>query len=262
MDFKPQTLPAELPAPADPNLGRFRVHGRAVGEFVVGDVGSADDFFLVGTAAEEASGYPLLTGTLLGTDGGVLCRLSRNRLAHNTGGCTTHFGPGPGYEIRDAAGAVVLRVEAAHAEGVNAFVTTLTGTFTDRAGRVVAMSDPADGLLAAEGVRFAAGWQGQAQGFAQVAEMTEQERLIAGIMVTSGGRAWEVLRGRIEGRDVLLDGKILVDASLARCNLHVASGHVAMVGTVRMEAGCNLTYSGAAYNVAQLVLKMSRPTGG
>jgi hypothetical protein len=124
------------------------------------------------------------------------------------------------------------------------------------------MSAPVDGLLAAEDARFAAAWQGQAQGFAHVAGMAEQERLIAGIMVASGGRAWEVLRGRMEGRDVLLDGKILVDATLARCNLHVASGHVAMVGTVRMEAGCNLSYSGAAYNVAQLVLKMSRPTGG
>ena len=53
-----------------------------------------------------------------------------------------------------------------------------------------------------------------------------------------------------------------MDATVARCNLHIASGQVAMVGSVRMEAGCNLTYSGAAYNVAQLVLKMSRPSGG
>ena len=74
MEFKPQTLPADLPAPPDPDVGRFRVHGRGVGDFAVGDVGSAEDFFLVGTTADDANGYPLLTGTLLGTDGNVRCR--------------------------------------------------------------------------------------------------------------------------------------------------------------------------------------------
>jgi hypothetical protein len=260
MEFKPQSLPTELPPPADPNVGRFRVHARPVGDFAIGDVGSAEDFFLVGTTDEDASGYPLLTGTLIGTDGNVLCRLWRNRLTDNPGRCTKSFGPGAGYEIRDAPGAVVLRVETEHEEGASAFVTRLTGTFTDRAGHVVAMSQPVDGLLAAEDARFAAAWQGQS--FAHVANMAEQERLIAGIAVASGGRAWEVVRGRVEGRDFLLDGKILVDATLARCSLHVATGHVAMVGSVRIEAGCNLTYSGAAYNVAQLVLRMSRPAGG
>ena len=170
MEFKPQSLPTELPPPADPNAGRFRVHGRPVGDFAVGDVGSADDFFLVGTTDEDASGYPLLTGTLIGTDGNVLCRLWRNRLTDNPGRCTKSFGPGAGYEIRDAPGAVVLRVETEHEAGASAFITRLTGTFTDRAGRVVAMSEPVDGLLAAEDARFAAAWQGQS--FAHVANLS------------------------------------------------------------------------------------------
>ena len=70
----------------------YLVGGNIVGAFVVGEVGSADDFFLVGVEPEQESNYPLLTGNILDSEGNVLFRLVRNVLMLNPGHCSKILG--------------------------------------------------------------------------------------------------------------------------------------------------------------------------
>jgi hypothetical protein len=75
--------------------GRFNnylIAGNICNAFALGEIGSKDDFFLLGAEPEDESNYPLLTGNILDSDGNVLFRLVRNVLGINPGHCSKIFG--------------------------------------------------------------------------------------------------------------------------------------------------------------------------
>lgn len=94
-------------------LGQFNnylIAGNVCNAFALGELGSQDDFFLVGAEPEEESSYPLLTGNILDSEGKVLFRLVRNVLFLNPGHCSRILGDHVGYEIHDSSGVPILKV--------------------------------------------------------------------------------------------------------------------------------------------------------
>lgn len=88
----------------------YLVGGNVCNAFALGDLGSPEDFFLVGAEPFDESNYPLLTGNILDSDGKVLCRLVRNMLVVNPGHCSKILGDHIGYEIHDGNGNLIFKV--------------------------------------------------------------------------------------------------------------------------------------------------------
>jgi len=80
--------------------------------FVVGEIGSSDDFFLVGAEPIAESNYPLLTGNFLDSEGSFLFRLVKNILVVNPGHCLIMDSSPTTYEIHDVNDHLILRVES------------------------------------------------------------------------------------------------------------------------------------------------------
>ena len=66
-------------------INNYLIAGNVCNAFVLGELGSRDDFFLVGAEPSTESNYPLLTGNILNSEGQVLFRLVRNVLTINPG---------------------------------------------------------------------------------------------------------------------------------------------------------------------------------
>jgi hypothetical protein len=132
---------------------RGRVHnyliaGNLCNAFAIGALGANDDFFLAGAEPAGESNYPLLTGNLIGADGKVLCRLVKNVITVNPGSCSKVQGDYIGYEIRDQKGYTVCQVltkfERLPGDATGCFVTTLTGSFHDKSGKVALLAAAGD----------------------------------------------------------------------------------------------------------------------
>jgi len=220
--------------------GRFNnylVGGNLCNAFVVGSLGAPDDFFLIAAEPSEESSYPLLTGNIIDSEGNLLCRLERNILTLNPGDCSKLLGDAIGYEIHDAAGQFVLRINTRffNVEGVGeSYVTTIEGQFFDKTGAVVfdASSDE-DGPRLVANTKLALGFAAGG-GFGLVQDYAEEELEIARIALATGGTVYEALRGVVDGIEFSLDGKALLNAVVANCHIHVKTGNWEM-------SGCALT---------------------
>jgi hypothetical protein len=117
-------------------FNNYLIGGNICNAFALGKVGSADDFFLVGTEPADESNYPLLTGNLLDSEGNVLFRLVRNMLVVNPGNCSRIFSDRIGYEIHDGHGQLIFRVhtifERLPGFEEETFVTTISANFYNK----------------------------------------------------------------------------------------------------------------------------------
>ena len=88
----------------------YLIGGNVCNAFALGDLGSKEDFFLIGAEPFDESNYPQLTGNILDSDGNVLFRLARNMLVINPGHCSKILGDHVGYEIHDGNGVLIFKV--------------------------------------------------------------------------------------------------------------------------------------------------------
>src|SRR5688572_10974011 len=119
----------------------YLIGGNVCNAFALGNVGSPDDFFLIGAEPPDESSYPLLTGNVLDSEGNLLFRLVRNVLVVNPGHCSKLVGDSLGYEIHDGNGQSILKVHTSfrplHDGSESCYVTTIAANFYDRAGERV-----------------------------------------------------------------------------------------------------------------------------
>ncbi|TDU31761.1 hypothetical protein DFR24_1142 [Panacagrimonas perspica] len=245
--------------------GRFHsylIGGNACNTFALGDVGSADDFFLVGAEPRDESIHPVLTGNFLDAEGKVLFRLVRNVLEVNTRECSKVVTGHSGYEIRDAAGTAILKVSTESqrlADGApETFVTTIAGKFYDIGGRTEfeAKAGSAD-EKAGPGLKAVFGLSGFGA-FGLVNKMSETETDIAKAVLQSGGANHRVLTGPISGQTIELDRTVLWDVQLSKCTINVRSSNVSFVGSKTAFHNCEINFFEGAVVLKNLISHVLR----
>lgn len=239
-------------------FSNYLVGGNLCNAFALGEVGSASDFFLVGAPPEPGIGYPIITGHLLDSAGKPLVRIVRNALLENPGGCTRKSDPlRPGFEIADASGKTVLKVQTSLA-GVG-MVTTLEGEFFNQRGEIAA-SLAEGGLSSGKSpVRVAMGLT--PTGFGMGMNLNPEALEAARWCLGSGGTIHRLQRGEISGQDLNLDGSLFIDATIRQCRLTGATLDFAFSGKINL-ADCQLHFDGKAaqiFRLAQLIMSQSPP---
>ena len=122
-------------------FNNYLVGGNLCTAFAIGELGTEDDFFLVGADSHGETNCPILTGNILDSDGKLLCRLARNKLISNPGNCSIVASDHVGYEIQDSTGKLVLKVatrfETLPGDSQSCWLTTLTANFYNKNGELV-----------------------------------------------------------------------------------------------------------------------------
>jgi hypothetical protein len=241
------------------NRGRYNnylIGGNVCNAFALGELGSPEDFFLIGAEPEGESNYPLLTGNILDSEGNILFRLVKNMLVINPGHCSKMLGDHIGYEIHDGNGHLILKVETKFGtlpeETEELFVTTIVANFFNRHGELVFEAHSGGESECIESrVKSAFGFS---SGFGLVQGMNNDEISIARLMLASRGSVHRVLTGPISSQNVSLDGTAVFNAQLSNCQIHVSTGDFALYGDRNEFRHCAFHFGGAAENIRQLVL--------
>ncbi len=240
-------------------FNNYLIAGNVCNAFALGELGSTDDFFLVGAEPEDESNYPLLTGNILDSEGNVLFRLVRNVLVINPGHCSRILGDHVGYEIHDGDDVTIFKTqtlfETLPGEEEEMFVTTLGGTFYNKHGELVfsANSGEQDERIEAN-VKFTFGFRG---GFGLVRGMSEEELDFARMVLTSRGAIHEAVRGHLDSKEFTLDGKALIEAKITNCKVNVKKGDFDTYGKCIFENN-EFVFHGAAANIRNLVLALEK----
>jgi hypothetical protein len=241
----------------------YAIAGNICNAFALGDIGSSQDFFLVGIEPRDESNYPLLTGNILDSEGNVLFRLARNVLVFNPGNCSRIFGDHIGYEICDDHNNVIFRVRTVWEKlpGLDeeTFVTTLTANCYDKDGRLVFRANTGGADEQLEGnVKCAFGFAGE---FDFVQNMNEQELSLLRSVLGSRGAVHELITGSLDGQEIILDGKALMNAYITNCLVHVKTGEFAALGNVNFD-NCRIIFHEAADNIKNLVVALQGQSSG
>jgi hypothetical protein len=246
--------------------GRFNnylIAGNVCNAFAIGELGSEEDFFLMGAEPPDESTYPLLTGNILDSEGNVLFRLVRNVLVINPGNCSRILGDHIGYEIHDSAGVPIFEVRTVFTKvkGIEeeCFVTTIKAQFHNKRGEVVFHAnsgEPDERIVSGTKAAFGFGAPG---GFGVVQGMSKSDLELARIALSSGARIHQPIRGHLEHQEFDLDGKALLGAKLTNCTINVRTGDFFLAGPEL--AHCQIRFFKPASNVRNLVLMLEgQPT--
>jgi len=240
----------------------YLVGGNVCNAFVLGNLGSTDDFFIVGAEPFEESNYPLLTGNILDSEGNVLFRLVRNMLVINPGNCSKILGDHVGYEIHDGNGHLIFKVatlfERLPKSKEECFVTTISANFFNKNGDLVFKAHSGDENERIESnVKSVFGFSG---GFGLVQGLNEDEMNVARAMLSTGGAIHRVLSGHMSDMEVSLDGAALLNAQIEKCTIIVSTGEFILIGKNNSFSNSKFSFSGAAENIRQLVLQLNKST--
>jgi hypothetical protein len=240
----------------------YLVGGNVCNAFALGDLGSTDDFFLVGAEPFGESNYPLLTGNILDSEGNVLFRLVRNMLVINPGNCSKILGDHVGYEIHDGNGRLIFKVatrfDRLSESEEECFVTTISANFYNKNGDLVFKAHSGD-----ENERIESNIKsvfGFSVGFGLVMGLNEDEMNVARAMLSTGGAIHRVLSGNISDEEVSLDGAALLNAQIDKCTIHVSTGEFVLLGKNNSFSNSKFSFSGAAENIRQLLLQLNKST--
>jgi|SRR3972149_725177 len=241
--------------------GRFNnylVGGNVCNAFALGELGSSDEFFLIGAEPAGESNYPLLTGNILDSEGNVLFRLVKNMLVINPGHCSKILGDHVGYEIHDGNGHLIFKVqtkfECLPGESTESFVTTISANFFDKSGNLVFQATSGgDDERIESNIKSAFGFTGS---FGLVQGMDNDELTVAMLMLASQGAIHRVLTGPISGQEVSLDGTAVFNAQISNCKVQLSTGDFAIYGTSNEFRNCEFLFSGAAANIRDLIVRL------
>jgi hypothetical protein len=219
--------------------------------FVIGEIGAADDFFLVGAAVLPDTNYPVLSGNFLDFQGKPLFRMVRNILVVNGGNCSIKRGNQIGFEVQDGQGHPILKVESKF--NGKAYLTEVTGTFYGKGGKRVAS---ADGKLVSPGAGTKIGFGSGPGGLDIATGMSPKDILTARYCLASGGAIHQIVTGSFDNETIELDGKIFRDTTITNCTVIIREGNFAFEGSHRVH-GCKILFHGPAsqiFNIAKVFL--------
>lgn len=245
------------------NRGHFNnylVGGNVCNAFALGDLGSTDDFFLVGAEPIGESNYPLLTGNILDSEGNVLFRLVKNMLVINPGHCSKILSDHVGYEIHDGNGHLIFKVqtrfERLSGESTECFVTTISANFFNRAGELVfhASSGNQDERIESQ-VKCAFGFS---ESFGFVQGMSDDEMNVARFMLSSRGSIHKLITGPVTAQELSLDGAAIYNAQISGCKVALTTGEFAIYGTSNKFLDCQFDFSGPAASIRDLVIEIMK----
>jgi hypothetical protein len=253
--------PAQRTVVPPDDTHKYFVANQAWTTFVMGEVGSPHDFFLIGAAAEPETCYPLLTGNLLDSAGRLLCRLVRNVLTRNPANCQKVMGAGIGYEIRDALGRPILSVKSRLRQLLGLpqpiYVTSVTGNLYDRTGRLVfATATGEESGRPLDELKYGFGAHDQLR---LTHGMTEQDQQAAQLILNNRGVVLEPVSGEINGGELCLDGKILTRVRVKNCKVVIRTGEFVIVPPCELDSN-TFVMEGPAWNVVQLYLANANST--
>ena len=222
-----------------------------------------EDFFLVGSEPPADSSYPMLTGNVFNSEGEPLFRLVQNQLIVNPGHCSKTIGNHVGYEIHDVNEQLIFRVETRYVENAHAiiggnWITMLHGNFYNRNKELIFSAKPKDqggGIEAS--TSFLCG--GDRGGIA-FSNMSNDAKAVAAAMIATQGKIHGILRGLIEGKEVVLDGKALMDCHFRDCTLIVREGTFVCSGILQIDQGCRVNFYSGAENISSLCIGMIPPS--
>lgn len=243
--------------------GRFNnylVGGNICNAFALGDLGSTEDFFLVGAEPPDESNYPLLTGNVLDSEGNVLFRLVRNMLVINPGHCSKILSDHVGYEIHDGNGHLIFKVATRYERLTSSqdecFVTTISANFFNKNGELVFKAHSGDENERIESsTKSVFGFSG---GFGLVQGLNDDEINVARAMLSSGGAIHRVLSGHISEQEISLDGAAILNAQIDKCRVNVSTGEFVILGTNNSFSNSPFAFAGAAENIRQLIMQLSK----
>jgi hypothetical protein len=232
----------------------YLIGGNICNAFALGSLGSNDDFFLIGAEPAGESNYPLLTGNILDSEGNLLFQLVRNMLVINPGKCSKILGDHIGYEIRDGNGELIFRTSTTFQKlpriAHECFVTTITANCYDKNGKLVFKAHSGDANEHLESsVKSAFGIR---RGFDFVQGFSDDDKKLAHIMLSTGGKIHRILTGTITDKEISLDGAALINVKFVNCKLHIASGDFIVMSPIEM-VDTRLSLYGAAQNVHNFV---------
>ncbi|MCG7945322.1 MAG: hypothetical protein N0C84_03200 [Candidatus Thiodiazotropha taylori] len=240
------------------NQGRYNnylVGGNICNAFALGNLGSSDDFFIVGAEPPGESNYPLLTGNILDSEGNILFRLVQNMLILNPGKCSKILSDHIGYEIHDGNGEFIFQVSTRFTKPPGSsdecFVTTITGNFFNKNGEMVFKAHSGDNEEYIESnVKSVFGFSG---GFGFVQAYENDELTLAKAMLGTGGKIHRVLTGPIKNEEVTLDGSALFDVEIDNCKINVSTGEFVVLGGQIKITNNQFNLTGPAQNIKQLI---------
>lgn len=237
----------------------YLIAGNICNAFALGEIGSDDDFFLIGAEPEDESNYPLLSGNILDSEGNVLFRLVRNVLVINPGHCSRILGDHVGYEIHDSAGNLIFKVKTLFEKLSNkdeeSFVTTITANFYNKDRQLVFSANSGEPDERIENyVKSAFGFSGN---FGLVQGMNQQEIDFARVVLATRGAVHQLISNDIVGKEVNLDGKMLFNARLSDCTVHVKTGQFSTYGQCGF-VNCKFVFHDEAENIRQLLLAFNK----
>jgi len=245
------------------HFNSYLVAGNVCNVFALGELGTSDDFFLIGTEPEGESNYPLLTGNILDSEGNVLFRLVKNMLVINPGHCSKILGNYIGYEIHDRNDQLIFKVqtrlECLPGGTTESFVTTISANFFDKNGNMVfhATSGRDDERIESS-LKSNFGYTDE---FVLVHRMSEDELTIAGMMLGSGGAIHRVLTGPVSGKTVSLDGTMIFNAQISNCTVQLSTCEFTIYGTANQFNNCHFEFSGAVAKIRDLVVRLMQSGG-
>ncbi len=229
----------------------YLIGSNVSGDFVVGNIGADDDFFLIAARPPFESNYPIITGNFLDSEGNILFKLVQNVLVVNPGHCSKVKSDRIGYEIYDSDENLILRVrtEFKNLPGQTAelWVTTIEGRFYDKNGELVVEAYDELGFIETK-IGCAMGFNGA--GFAFTLGMSDDQTQLAGIALTNLGQVFVPLSGTHRNETLHLSGKVLMpDTVIEDCDVIVEDGKFFPMGNVRF-ANNRINVMGEAANLA------------
>lgn len=236
----------------------YLVAGNLSNCFAIGDVGSETDFFLVGSEPESESIFPLFTGNILDPSGNVLCRIMRNKIIYNPGNCERYFGDHVSFEIRDGNGEIIFKTRTAFDSAEGLFITTLTGNFYDKEGKLVYKATGGEKTEElAPAYKSVFGYNGS---YGYYMGYNDDELLFISMVFVTGGKVHMLITGEYEDLEFFLDGNALNNVKIRNSKLHIKTGEFFLFGDNSFE-NCSMHFHDQAANVKSLYLTMLEGQG-
>jgi len=234
----------------------YLIAGNITNAFAIGDIGSLDDFFIVGIEPSDESCYPLISGNILDSEGNTLFRLVKNILGFNPGNCSKIVGDMLGYEIHDSAGKLIFKIETKFETHNNlnedCFITKIKANFYNKKGELVfyANSGESDERIESN-TNSVFGFSGG--GFGIVQGYKPEDREFLRYIFLSQAKINQPIRGLFEKQELKLDGKALQNATIKNCKLFVTEGDFILIGDNNKFDNCEFVFEGQARQLFDII---------
>lgn len=226
----------------------YLISGNLTNVFAIGEVGSPDDFFIIGSETSDEVPYPMLTANYLDSEGNILFRIVRNIFVINPHNCHKFIADLSGYEIQDSAGKLILKVTTKFDEK-KGFITTIQSQGYNKKGELVFDANESSMKIS---TKFAIGYDKQSGNIGEIDGYSEEDHGFIRSVLSSDGRIYEPLKGIIKNQKIRLDGKVIIDGKLENCEVEIFEGDFTTIGPCNYDT-CNFVFGGNAANIINFI---------